>query len=524
MKKARIFKTELPSAPTKKVVKPGEIAIQMKEITKKYPGVIACDHINLDLRVGEIHALLGENGAGKTTLMNILYGFTQPDEGEIIIKGKKVVLKSPHDAIKLGIGMVHQHFMLIPTMTVTQNIILGLKGHGNILDMKLAKKRVIEISERYGLKIDPDAKIWQLSVGERQRVEIIKMLYRGAQVLIMDEPTAVLTPQESEELMKTLREMAKGGLAVIPFITHKLNEVMALCDKVTVLRLGKVVSTVDKRRTSKEGLAEKMIGRKIISRIGKRRIKKGAIVLDVKNLSALNDKLLPAVKGVSFSLSYGEILGIAGVAGNGQRELSELVTGLRKTTSGKISIMGKDMTNRTPEEIASKKVANIPEDRTEMGLVMDFTVAENLIMKTHSNPPFAKNKSLNRKEISKFADKLISEFKIAAPSSETLARNLSGGNLQKAILARELSIEPKILVAVDPTRGLDIGATEYVRQKIIEEKEKGVAVLLISTDLDEIMTMSDRIAVMYEGQIMGIVTAGAANLKKIGLMMAGAKN
>jgi len=512
--------------------KPGEVVVEMRGITKRFPGVVANDHVNFDVRAGEIHALLGENGAGKTTLMNILYGLYQPDEGEIYIRGKKVSIKSPKGAIDFGIGMVHQHFMLVPPLSVTENIILGLKSpKGQFLDLEGAEKKITEFSQRYGLTVDPKAKIWQLSVGEQQRVEILKALYRGAQVLILDEPTSVLTPLEIKDLMAILKRMAKEGLAIVPFITHKLPEVMAISDRVTVLRAGKVVSTIETKRTNKEDLAKKMVGRGVLFRLQRRHVKKGKVVLEVKGLQALSDKGLPALKGVSFSLREGEILGIAGVAGNGQRELAEVIAGLRKSTGGRILILGRDMANCSPAEVIDAGAGYIPEDRLETGLVMDFSIAENLILKTHHKPPFAynwffpfrKNWFLNRKEVNKHAEKLISDFNVVTPSKDVPAKHLSGGNLQRLILARELSTNPKVIVAAQPTRGLDVGATEYIRKILMEQTTKGAGVLLISEDLDEVIMMSDRIAVMYEGEIMGIVPATKAKIEDIGQMMAGVK-
>ncbi|MGC8817183.1 MAG: ABC transporter ATP-binding protein [Candidatus Hadarchaeum sp.] len=504
----------------------------MRGITKRFPGVLANDHVDFEIRSGEIHALLGENGAGKTTLMNILYGLYQPDEGQILIRGKPVTIRSPKDAIELGIGMIHQHFMLVDPLTVTENVVLGLRSSKEpLLDLDVAEKRIIELSKKYGLKVDPKAKIEQLSVGERQRVEIIKALYRGAQILILDEPTAVLTPPEVKELMKMMKKMAKEGLAVIPFITHKLPEVMEVSDRVTVLRRGKVVATIPTKRTNKGDLAKKMVGRQICFGVKRKKVKPGKVVLSVEDLEALNDKGLPALRKVSFEIREREILGIAGVSGNGQRELAEVITGLRKATGGKVIILGQDVTNKTPKEITSLGVGHIPEDRVGTGLVMNFTVAENLILGSQSEPPFVNRWFLpfnvkwflDKKEINRYADQLIKEYDIKTPSRDTPARNLSGGNLQKLILARELSRKPKLLIANQPTRGLDVGATEFIQSKLEEQKEKGTAILLISEDLDEIMCLSDRIAVIYEGQIVGIVPAEKAKIKDIGLMMAGVK-
>ncbi len=510
----------------------GQVMLEMRGITKRFPGVLANDNIDLKISSGEVHALLGENGAGKTTLMNILYGFYRPDEGEIFIRGKRVALKSPKDAIANGIGMVHQHFMLVDNLTVTENVVLGLESkRGPLLDLKPAEAKIIELSNKYGLKVDPRAKIWQLSVGERQRVEIIKAIFRGAQVLILDEPTAVLTPPEVKEMVGIIRQLAKKGLAVIPFITHKLPEVMEVSDRVTVLRKGKVVARIDSRRTTQAELARKMVGRGVLLSVKRPKVKCGQPVLEVKDLEALNDKGLRALKKVSFAICGAEILGVAGVAGNGQRELAEVLTGLRSSTGGSFSILGRKMTNKSPGDIIAQGVAHIPEDRMGMGLVLDMTVEENLILDTHSEAPLAKQGRLpvggrwllDKKEIGEHADSLIKEYDIKTPSKDILARTLSGGNLQKLILARELSREPKLLVANQPTIGLDIGATEFIRNKLMEQKKKGTAILLISEDLDEVMSMSDRIAVMYEGDIVGIIPASKAKVNDIGLMMAGAK-
>lgn len=512
-------------------VKPGELIIEMRGITKRFPGVLANDHIDFDLKACEVHALLGENGAGKTTLMNILYGLCRPDEGEIRVRSKPVAIRSPKDAINLGIGMVHQHFTLIPPMSVTENIVLGLKSAREpLLDLSRAEKRIAELSKIYNLKVDPQAKVEQLSVGERQRVEIIKALYRGAQALILDEPTSVLTPQETKDLFKTLRSMVEEGLTIV-FITHKLPEVMAISDHVTVLRRGKVVARIETKRTNPTDLSRKMVGREVLFSIEKHMAKKGKVVLEVKNLWALSDKGLPALKNVSFYINEGEILGVAGVAGNGQRELAEVLTGMRKATEGKVHVFGKDMTNRSPKEIIEQGVGHIPEDRREMGLIMDLSIAENLILEIRSKPPFShrwflpfdKKYFLDMPEIRKHAERLIQEYDIVTPSADAPARNLSGGNLQRLILAKVLSRNPKLLVAAQPTSGLDVGATEFICNKLLEQKEKGVAILLISEDLSRIMSLSDRIAVMYDGKIVGIIPAAKAKIGDIGLMMAGVK-
>jgi ABC-type uncharacterized transport system ATPase subunit len=509
----------------------GEICVSMKRITKRFPGVLANDKVDFAVRVGEIHALLGENGAGKTTLMNVLYGIHQPDEGEIYLYGKRVTFRSPSDAIALGISMVHQHFMLIPQFTVIENVILGLRSPREpLLDIIGAEKKIEILSKEYGLQVKSQSKISQLSVGERQRVEIIKALNRGASLLILDEPTAVLTPQEVKDLFRTLRSIIKSGITII-LITHKLDEVMAVSDRVTILRGGKVVSTLETRETSKSELANMMVGREVIFRFPKKDIEKGNIVLKFDKILALNDQGLVALKSLSFVLHQGEILGIAGVSGNGQRELAEVITGLRRVVDGKIFINGRDLTNASPRHIMIEGVGYIPEERITRGLILDFSVAKNFILRDFESPtfsdswflPISKNWFLNDDAIGQFADKLISNYDIRTPSKDTVAKKLSGGNLQKIILAREFSRNPKLLIAAQPTRGLDVGATEYIRLKLIEKKNDGMAILLISEDLDEILSISDRIAVLFKGEIMGIVATQKANVIDIGLMMAGAK-
>jgi ABC-type uncharacterized transport system ATPase subunit len=498
------------------------ILVEMLGITKRFPGVLANDHIDFDVKAGEIHALLGENGAGKSTLMSVLSGLYRADEGEIYIKGQKVNLRSPRDAIDLGIGMVHQHFMLIEPHTVAENITLGLKTPRFFLDTASTERRITELSRQYGLQVDPRARIWQLSVGEQQRVEILKMLYRGADILVLDEPTAVLTPQEVEELVTTLRRMAADRHAVI-FISHKLDEVMSISDRVTVLRHGQVVASVNTAETSKEELARMMVGREVLFRVEKKAVELGEAVLKVEGLRALSDKGLPALKDIAFTIREGEILGVAGVAGNGQRELAEVITGLRKVTGGCIFIVECDTTNCSPREVIRQQVSHVPEDRLGMGLVPNLALSDNIILKGYRQPPLAKGPFLDRLSIRNFVARLIETFQIATPTQETPVKLLSGGNLQRTILAREISIGPRLMVAVHPTRGLDIGATESVRNLLLEQRENRAAILLISEDLEELLAISDRIAVMYEGDIMGIVPAEGADIGEIGLMMAGAK-
>jgi len=498
-----------------------KVAVKMVGIVKRFPGVIANDHIDFEVHVGEVHALLGENGAGKTTLMNILYGLYKPDEGEIYVWGRKVKIHSPRDAIRLGIGMVHQHFMLIPNFTVAENIVLGTKlPRAPLLDIKEAYRRIEELSKKYGLKVDPKAYIWQLSVGEQQRVEILKLLYRNARILILDEPTSVLTPSETVELFKALRRMANEGRAVI-FITHKLKEVFAVADRVTVLRRGKRIATLPVSQTNERELARMMVGREVFLTIPRTPVKPGKEVLIVENVLAMGDKGLPALKGVSLRVREGEIVGVAGVAGNGQKELVEVIIGLRKVVKGKIIINGIDVTNKSPEFIQKLGVAYIPENRMR-GVIPDLPILKNLIIGMHKEPPIAQRLTINFKNAQNFARKLIREYNIVAPSEFTPVKYLSGGNIQRLVLARELSRKPKLLIAEQPTRGLDIGATEYVRKKILEQRNRGCGILLISEDLDEIVSMSDRIIVMYEGSIVGELSAKEADLETLGLLMSGA--
>jgi len=501
-----------------------EIALEMKNITKRFPLVVANDQVNFQVYKGEIHALVGENGAGKTTLMSILYGLYQADSGEIFINGKKVEINNPNIAIKLKIGMVHQHFMLVPPLTVTENVILGMEPIKNnfIIDMEQAVKKVEELSKSMGFKIDPHAKVESISVGIQQRVEIIKVLYRGAEILVMDEPTAVLTPQEAEELFEILRSLKKQDKTII-FITHKLNEVMSLSDRVTVMRKGKVVGIKNTRDTDQEEIASMMVGRKVIFEIEKKEHPFGKIVLKVENLTALNNKKLPALKNISFTIREGEIFGFAGVEGNGQTELVEVLAGLRKSTGGKIYLYDQDITNSSPRNIREKNIAHIPEDRRLRGLILDFTVYENIILGSHYRQPFNNTLSLNFSHIYKHTDHLIKNFDIRPPSKDNKLKSLSGGNQQKVIVARELFGEPKLLIASQPTRGLDVGSIEFVHQQILKEREKGKAILLVSADLEEILSLSDRIAVIYEGKIVDILDPKQTNEKELGLLMTGSR-
>lgn len=495
--------------------------LEMRDIRKTFPGVVANDGINLQLYAGEIHALLGENGAGKTTLMKILYGLYQADSGEIFINGNSVTVKSPKDAIDKGIGMVHQHFMLIPPFTVTENIILGMEPKsGMVLDLKRAVQEVQAISERYSLKIDPYAKVESISLGMQQRVEIIKALFREAQILVLDEPTAVLTPQEVDELKLILRALADQGKAIV-FITHKLKEVSGFCDRVTVIRRGRVIGSIEQEKTTIPELARMMVGRDVELTVQKAPAKPGEEVLRLENVTAQNSRRLPALRGISLSVRAGEILGIAGVEGNGQSELVEVINGLRKTTGGRILFEGKPIQNLRPRKIQSLGIYHVPEDRQKRGLILDFNIEENLVLEDYHRPPFRQGSWLNQVVIRNYARDLVERYDIRTPNSEVMAGSLSGGNQQKVVLARELSRNPKLLVVAQPTRGLDIGAIEFVHKRLVEERDKGKAILLVSLELDEIMALADRIIVMYEGQITGVLSREEATEERLGLLMLG---
>lgn len=494
--------------------------VEMRNITKVFPGVVANDRVDLAVRAGEVHALLGENGAGKSTLMSILTGLYRPDSGEIYVQGERVHFRSPRDAIAAGIGMVHQHFRLVAPFTVTENVALGLKG-GIKLNLNQLAQEIAELSEKYGLKVDPFARIWQLSVGEQQRVEIIKLLYRRTRVLILDEPTAVLTPQEARELYRTLRKMASEGCAVI-FITHKLQEVMEAADTITILRNGKKVATVKKEETNERELARLMVGREITWTGDKKKPPQGRVVLEIRNLQALNDKGLLALKGINLSISAGEILGIAGVAGNGQRELAEVIAGLRPALKGSILVEGKEIIHCDPCRVIAAGVSFIPEDRLGMGLIPNLGAVDNLLLKEYRHPRWGKV-LLNRRAARQWAQGLVERFQVKLASLEAPVKMMSGGNLQRLLLAREISSQPRVLVAVYPARGLDVGATDTVHRLLLEQRAAGTAILLISEDLEELFRLADRIAVLYEGEIMGIVPTEQADVEELGLMMAGAK-
>lgn len=495
--------------------------VELRNITKRFPGIVANDSISLRLDKGEIHALLGENGAGKSTLMNIVFGLYQPDEGNIYVQGKEVTIDSPNRAIELGIGMVHQHFKLVQPFTVTENIILGMEPRKGLeIDIRSAQKKVSQLSEQYGLKVDPKARIEDISVGMQQRVEILKTLYRGADILIFDEPTAVLTPQEISELMIIMKNLVKEGKSII-LITHKLKEIMEISDTVTIIRRGKVIDTVKTSETTTRELAEKMVGRDVSFKVSKKEATPAEPVLEVKQVVSRNHQGLQALKGISFEVKAGEILGIAGVDGNGQSELIEALTGLRSIDEGQVLLLGKDITNQTPRNISEAGLSHIPEDRHKHGLVLDFTVSENMVLETYFHPAYSRNGFLNYEAIDKHAEDLVKEYDVRTSSINNKARSLSGGNQQKAIIAREIHKRPNLLVAAQPTRGLDVGAIEFVHKQLIEQRDQGRAVLLISFELDEIMNVSDRIAVIYEGRIVGVVLPGETNDQELGLMMAG---
>jgi ABC-type uncharacterized transport system ATPase subunit len=498
-----------------------EYVIEMLNIRKEFSGFVANDNITLQVKKGEIHALLGENGAGKSTLMNVLFGLYQPEQGEIRVKGKPVKITNPNIANDLGIGMVHQHFMLVDVFTVTENIILGKETtKGGRIDLKRAEKEVRDISERYGLSVDPKAKIADISVGMQQRVEILKTLYRGAEILIFDEPTAVLTPQEIKELIQIMRTLIKEGKSII-LITHKLKEILEVCDRCTVIRKGKGIGTVNVNETNQNELASLMVGREVVFKTEKKPAEPKQEVLNIKDLVVKDSRGVTAVNGLDLQVRAGEIVGIAGIDGNGQTELIEAITGLRKSESGSVKVNGKELHNLTPRKIAESGVGHIPQDRHKHGLVLNYPIGENMVLQTYYQKPFSKRGILNFTEIYNKARKLITEFDVRTPSEYTLARALSGGNQQKAIIGREVDRDPDLLIAAQPTRGLDVGAIEFIHKRLIEQRDHGKAVLLVSFELDEIMNVSDRIAVIYEGEIVAVVDPKATTEQELGLLMAG---
>ncbi|ABP67902.1 ABC transporter related protein [Caldicellulosiruptor saccharolyticus DSM 8903] len=498
-----------------------EYILEVRGISKRFGNILANDNVNLDVKKGEVHAILGENGAGKSTLMNIIYGLYEPDFGEIYFEGQKLEVKGPHEAIEKGIGMVHQHFMLIPVFTVAENIVLGFEPKGFKFNVQEAEKKILEISKKYNLEIDPKAKVGDLSVGMQQRVEILKAFYKDARLLILDEPTAMLTPQETRELFKIINNLKAQGISIL-FISHKLDEVMEISDRVTVMRRGKTIKTLNTKETNEQELANLMVGREVKLVVEKNEPQLGETVLKVENLSVKLKSGIEKVKDVSFEIRKGEIFGIAGVDGNGQNELVEAIVGLIPST-GKIIFNGQEIQNLPTRKRYEKGIAYIPADRQQDGLVLNFTVAENIVLKRYYKKPYSNKGFLNYKAIISEADKLIHEFDVRPPDFRLFAKNLSGGNQQKVILAREFSSSPDLLIAVQPTRGMDVGAIEYIHRKLIELRDSGKAILLVSLELDEILNLSDRIAVMYSGRIMDILDSKTATKEDIGLLMTGKK-
>ena len=501
---------------------PEALAVVMRGITKSWPGVVANADVDFSVRKGEIHALVGENGAGKTTLMNVLYGLVRPEAGEILINGAPARIGGPRDAIAHGVGMVHQHFMLIPVFSVGENIMLGREpvAAGDFYDYRRARQEIADLTRRYGLALDPDAQTGDLPVGLQQRVEIVKVLYRGADILILDEPTGVLTPQESAELFGVLRDLVKVGKTIV-FISHKLREVLEISDRITVMRRGKVVGHLVTRQTSEQEIATLMVGRDVLLRVEKKPATPGPVALTVENLTASTDRGVPALRAVSFELRQGEILGVAGVEGNGQSELVEVLAGTRRATGGRVLIGDRDITTLDARTEREAGVAHIPEDRRGAGLVLNYSVADNLILGRQRSAPFAwHGVLLVVRAILEFARRLVKEFDIRTPSIETAARNLSGGNQQKIIVAREMASRPRVLLAAQPTRGVDIGAIEFIHRRLVRQRDEGTAVLLVSAELDEIRSLSDRIAVLYEGRIVSIEPAETPE-ERLGLLMTG---
>ncbi len=495
-------------------------SLEMKNISKSFQGIFANKNLNLQIKSGEILGLLGENGAGKTTLMNILYGLYQPDSGEIRINNKSIKINSPVASIEHGIGMVHQHFMLIQNHSVIENIALGYKDTPFFFPKIKIKERVLEFSKKFNFSINLSKKVWQLSAGEQQRIEIIKALLNGADLLILDEPTSVLTPQEAKELFSILNDMKSQGHMII-FISHKLDEIMEICDRVTVLRKGEIIGEAATQATDKRSLAKMMIGKEVIFNIKKEKIQKGKTVLNVDNINVFDDKGLPALKNISFKVHENEILGIAGVAGNGQKELAEAITGIRIISSGKVTIKDKDITNISPRKIFDQGVSHVPEERIKFGIAPGLFLYDNAILKQHHLDKYSKKSFLQYDKIKAHTKNLIDKFNVSAPSINTEIRNLSGGNIQKLILGREISEQPSLLVASHPTYGLDVGATQYLREQLLERRKLGGAVLLFSEDLDEIFELCDKIAIIFEGRFTGILDADDKRLSDIGLMMAG---
>ncbi len=495
--------------------------MEARGITKRFPGVLANNHIDFEIKAGEIHAILGENGAGKTTLMNILFGLLQPDEGEILVGGERVRFRSPLDAIGLGIGMVHQHRKLVSAHTVIENIILGHPRAGRVLNLKRAEQEIEELCGKYDFKVDLRAKVWQLSEGEKQLVEILKVLYRGAKILILDEPSSALTPLETEVLLTSIQAMAEDDLSIVPFITHKLPIVLAISERVTVLRRGQVVARMETAQATEQSLAMEMVGREVIFRVERTKVEPGELILQVEKLSALSDKGVPALKGVSFSIREGEILGIAGISGNGQRELVEVLAGLRNVEGGQVILDDEDITHASSLERWQMGMGYIPADRIDVGSIGDFSLVENAMMNYYFDENFSRRGVLDYDKLRKLTEQIISEYDVATPGPDTSAKNLSGGNLQKLILARVLSRKPRLVIADLPSQGLDVGATEFVRNKLVEAKQEKAGVLLISEDLDEILSLSDWVAPIYEGEFRGMIRGEDARKESVGAMMAG---
>jgi ABC-type uncharacterized transport system ATPase subunit len=500
------------------------VVLELRGITKRFPGVVANDSVDFDLRRGEVHALLGENGAGKSTLMNVLYGLYQPDEGQILMNGEPVRLHSPKDAIGRGIGMVHQHFMLIPVMTVAENIVLATEPTqaGFLLDYRAARDRVKELSRSFNFAIDPEARVESITVGQQQRVEILKALYRHADILILDEPTAVLTPQEAGELFEILRTLTREGMSVI-FITHKLNEVLEIADRITVLRRGKMIDTVPREGATEEGLARLMVGRDVLLRVDKPPAQPAETLLSVEDLRVVDDRGLEVVRGVSFDVRAGEIVGIAGVDGNGQSELIDAISGLRRSASGSIKIGGREITGAGPSTILDLGLGHIPEDRQRRGLVLEFSLAENVALHDYDKPPDSRWGWLFPRQLVRRARELLSQFDVRGGGPQTRAAALSGGNQQKVVLAREIGREPSVLIAAQPTRGLDVGAIEFVHRRLVEARNSGKGVLLVSLELEEILSLSDRILVIYEGQIVSEHGADVSE-EQLGIEMTGGRS
>jgi simple sugar transport system ATP-binding protein len=494
----------------------------MRGIVKRFPGVLACDHIDFDVHAGEVHALLGENGAGKSTLMKILYGLYPLDEGSLRLDDQSVGITSPQDAIQRGIGMIHQHFMLVPSLTVAENVALGLKTSFTArVDLARISRDLAALSEQYNLKVETNIPVWQLSIGEQQRVEILRAIYKGADLLILDEPTAVLTPREVDDLMRVLGQMRDEGRLVI-FISHKLQEVLAISDRISVLRDGKLVGTVPKAEATKRSLAQMMVGRPVVLRQERTQVERGPVRLQLESVSARNDREKLGLDQVSLSVHSGEIVGIAGVSGNGQHELAEVIAGLRPVETGTVSVDGQHVTGHSPAQMGKVGLAYIPEERMVDGVIKDFTVAENFVLHDHNRAPFARRRLFtNARAVNDACESTIRRYEIKTPGTQTPIKNLSGGNIQKLVLGRELARQPSILVAAQPTRGVDIGAIEYIHQCLLEERAKGTAILLISEDLDEVQSLSDRIIVLYEGRIMGVVDSDAVTTEQLGALMAG---